>query len=246
MASIDLYLFGLRPIRYSMLSIITRVRLSSTFFILLFIIGFISPQRAFAFDDWHLETNKDGIQVYSRAQAASRFKEIKVQCEMPGTLEQLVALYSDVSNYQNVISNTRSAYLIRKVSETEFFYYLESQMPSTVANRDLVMRLQFAYNERERLLRISTTAVDGVVPCKAGLVRVPFWNGEWQVRAVSANRLQIHYSFLVDPGGTLPAWLVNLIAPVAPYQSFMKLRNSLQLPRYQGKTFAFLPHAGKS
>lgn len=231
---------------YFMLFLNTRSLSISIFFVLLAIVGSIFPTQAVAFDDWHLETDKDGIQVYSRAQVASRFKEIKVQCEMPGTLEQLVALYSDVANYQKVISNTRSAYLIRKVSETEFFYYLESQMPATVANRDLVMRLQFTYNDRNRLLLINTTAVDGLVPCKAGLVRVPFWNGEWQVRAVSATRLQIHYSFLVDPGGTLPAWLVNVLAPVAPYQSFIKLRNSLQLPRYQGKSFEFLTRANKS
>jgi hypothetical protein len=229
-----------------MLFLNTRALSISTFFISLIIAGFLFPAQAVAFDGWRLETDKDGIQVYSRAQVSSRFKEIKVQCEMPGTLEQLVALYSDVANYQKVISNTRSAYLIRKVSETEFFYYLESQMPGTVANRDLVMRLQFTYNDRNRVLLINTTAVDGMVPCKAGLVRVPFWNGEWQVRAVSPTRLQIHYSFLVDPGGTLPVWLVNLLAPVAPYQSFIKLRNSLQLPRYQGKNFEFLTRTSKS
>jgi hypothetical protein len=162
------------------------------------------PLQATARDDWQLETNKDGIQVYSRRPVGSRFKEIKVQCEMPGTLEQLVALYSDVANYHNVISNTRSAHVVRYVSETEFFYYLESQMPATVANRDLVLRLHFAYNQPTRALLITTTGVDGMVPPKAGVVRGPFWQGEWQVRAVSPGRLHIHYCFRVDPGGTLP------------------------------------------
>jgi hypothetical protein len=218
----------------------TRNSLYCTFLVLLAILGLALPLRAGTVDDWHLETDKDGIQVYSRQLVGSRFKEIKVQCEMPGTLEQLVALYSDVANYRNVISNTRTAYLLHHVSETEFFYYMESQMPATVANRDLVMRLHFAYNPQIRSLLITTTAVDGLVPLKEGLVRVPFWQGEWQVRAVAPNRLHINYSFRVDPGGTLPAWLVNILAPVAPYQSFLKLRNSLRLPRYQDQHFAFL------
>ncbi|GAA3918438.1 hypothetical protein [Hymenobacter algoricola] len=189
---------------------------------------------------WRLETDKDGIQVYSRSLTGSRFKEIKVRCEIPGTLAQLVALYSDVDNYRAVISNTKSSRLLRRVSETEFYYYLESQMPTPVTNRDIVMRLQFEYNPYANSLIINTTSVDGLVPLKAGLVRVPSWTGQWYVRALNANRLQIDYSFRVDPGGELPAWLVNMLAPVAPYQSLIKLRNGLQLPRYQGRSFAFL------
>jgi hypothetical protein len=228
-----------------MFSVYARYWLCYMFFSLTATVGLARPLKAACLDDWHLETDKDGIQVYSRTHPQSRFKEIKVQCEMRGTLEQLVALYSDVANYRNVISNTRTAYLVQAVSETEFFYYLESQMPATVANRDLVMRLQFAYDEQTRSLRINTSAVPGLVPVRTGLVRVPYWSGEWQVQALSATRLQIHYSFRVDPGGTLPVWLVNLLAPVAPYQSFVKLRNSLQLPRYQGHHYAFLPLASK-
>jgi hypothetical protein len=223
----------------------TRHFLFLTLLILLPVWGHSVSRRAVSPDDWQLETNKDGIQVYLRGQPGSRFKEVRVQCEMPGTLEQLVALYSDVANYQNVISNTRSAYLLRAVNETEFFYYLESQMPAMVANRDLVMRLQFAYSHPTRSLHITTTAVEGMVPSKTGIVRVLSWTGDWQVRAVAANRLQINYAFRVDPGGDLPVWLVNRLAPIAPYQSFLKLRSSLQLPRYQGRHFAFLNSANK-
>lgn len=198
------------------------------------------PLHAASLNDWQLQTNQDGIQVYRRAQPGSRFEEVKVECEMPGTLEQLVALYSDVANYRNVIRNTRTAYVLRWVSETEFFYYSETQLPALVANRDLVMRLQFAYTPATHCLQIHTHSVDGMVPVQAGIVRVPSWTGEWQVWAQSATRLKITYCFRVDPGGALPAWLVNRLAPVAPYQSFLQLRRSLTLPRYQGRHFAFL------
>lgn len=226
-----------------MFIISTRKWLSCAFWVWVAVLGGAHPARAAA-DGWQLETDKDGIQVYSRQSAGSRFKEIRVQCEMPGTLEQLVALYSDVANYRQVISNTRTAYLLRQVSETELFYYLESQMPAAVANRDVVMRLQFAYDAPTRSLRIHTTAVEGTVPVKAGVVRVPYWNGEWHVRALTPTRMHVNYCFRVDPGGTLPPWLVNLLAPVAPYQSFVKLRSSLRLSRYQNRHFAFLDAVG--
>ncbi len=211
--------------------------------VVLAVLGPLFPGQAAGPDDWQLQTNRDGIQVYTRAQPGSRFQEVKVEAQLPGTLAQLVALYSDVANYPHVIRHTRRAYVLRAVSETEFFYYLESQLPAPVANRDLVTRLQFAYSPATHCLQIHTRSVDGLVPAQAGLVRVPYWRGEWQVWARSASRLQITYCFRVDPGGALPAWLVNRLAPVAPYQAFMELRRSLALPRYQGRHFAFLTPA---
>jgi hypothetical protein len=204
------------------------------------VLGQLFPVQAAGRGEWQLQTNKDGIQVYVRAQPGSRFQEVKVECEMPGTLAQFVALYSDVANYHNVIRNTRRAYMLRAVSEKEFFYYLETQLPALVANRDLVMRLQFAYTPATHYLQIHTSSVNGLVPVQAGIVRVPYFRGEWQVWALSATRLKITYCFRVDPGGALPAWLVNRLAPVAPYQSLLQLRRSLALPRYQGRHFAFL------
>ena len=216
---------------------------ASLLVVALAVLGPLFPLQAACLNDWQLQTNKDDIQVYTRPQPDSRFQEVKVDCEMPGTLAQFVALYSDVANYPNVIRNTRTAYMLRSVSETEFFYYMESQLPALVANRDLVMRLQFAYTPATHYLQIHTNSVAGMVPVQAGIVRVPYWKGEWQVWALSATRLKITYCFRVDPGGALPAWLVNRLAPVAPYQAFLQLRRSLALPRYQGHHFAFLTPA---
>ena len=224
-------------------SVFSRPWWAGPLLVVLAVLGPLFPLRATDLADWQLQTNQDGIQVYMRAQPGSRFKEIKVECEMPGTLEQLVALYSDVANYRNVIRNTRTAYVLRAVSETELFYYMESQLPALVANRDLVMRLQFAYTPATQCLQIHTRSVDGMVPVRAGIVRVLSCRGDWQVWAQSATRLKIAYCFRVDPGGALPAWLVNRLAPVAPYQSFLQLRRSLALPRYQGHHFAFLKPA---
>ena len=224
-------------------SVFSRLWWAGSLMVVFAVLGPLFPLRAAGLDNWQLQTNKDGIQVYMRAQPGSRFQEVKVDCEMPGTLAQLVALYSDVANYKNVIRNTRTAYVLRRVSETEFFYYLESQLPALVSNRDLVMRLQFAYTPATHCLQIHTRSVDDLVPVKAGIVRVPYCTGEWQVWALSATRLKITYCFRVDPGGALPAWLVNRLAPVAPYQSFLQLRRSLSLLRYQERHFAFLTPA---
>ncbi|GAB3960703.1 START domain-containing protein [Spirosoma harenae] len=215
----------------------------SKVYIVWFIAVFLLSMNALgqAKNDWHLEKDKNGIRVYSRHLDGSRLKEIKVDCEIPGSINQLVAFLSDVDQYSKVVYKNKSAQLLRRVSETDFYYYSESEMPWPATNRDLVLRLRFAYDPASKVLQINTNSVTDMVPPKEGLVRVAFWQAVWQVHAVAGNKMQIDYTFQVDPGGTLPAWLINATAAIGPYQSFLNLREKIQLPRYQKRSFGFLP-----
>lgn len=191
-------------------------------------------------DDWRLEKDKNGIQVYSRHLDGSRLKEIRVDCELTASLSQLVAFLSDVDQYSQVVYKNKSARLLRRVSETEFYYYSESEMPWPATNRDLVIHLRFAYDPASKMLQIHTSSVPDMVPPKEGLVRVAFWQAAWNVRSLADNKMHINYTFQVDPGGTLPSWLINATAAIGPYQSFLNLREKIQLPRYQKRSFHFL------
>ncbi|GAB4038981.1 START domain-containing protein [Spirosoma gilvum] len=191
-------------------------------------------------DEWKLEKDKNGIRVYSRHLDGSRLKEIRVDCDIQASLSQLVAFLSDVDQYSQVVYKNKSAQLLRRVSETEFYYYSESEMPWPATNRDLVIHLRLAYDPTSRVLQINTNSVTDMVPPKEGLVRVAFWQAVWHVSALADNKMHVSYTFQVDPGGTLPAWLVNATAAVGPYQSFLNMREKIQLPRYQKRSFRFL------
>jgi hypothetical protein len=81
---------------------------------------------------------------------------------------------------------------------------------------------------------------EGVVPVKSSIVRIPYWEAKWQVKQKDSNHLDIDYFFKVDPGGSLPAWIVNETAPKSTYQTFINLEENLKLPRYQNKSYPFL------
>ncbi|MCK8494979.1 START domain-containing protein [Spirosoma sp. RP8] len=188
--------------------------------------------------DWHLEKDKDQIQVYSRHVAGSRLTELKVECTLPGTQSQLVALLSDIANYKKTIYKTKSAYLVRRTSETQLTYHIINELPWPVEDRDLTIQMTFAQDPASKLLHIRAVGVPNVVPVQTGIVRVADWLAVWQVRSVGRRNLQVTYTCRVDPGGSIPAWLDNLAAATSAYRSFVLIRESL--PQYQGKTFSFL------
>jgi hypothetical protein len=191
-------------------------------------------------EDWQLEKDKNGIQVFTRHLPGSRLKEIKLHGEMTGTLTQLVAFFSDVDQYSKVLYKNKTARLIRQVSETELYYYAESQMPWPATNRDLVVQLRFGYDKASGTLHINTTSVPDLIPPKNGIERVSVWQAAWLVRPVSEKKMLIDYTCQVDPGGKLPAWLVNATVAIGPYETFLSIQEKIQLPRYQGRSFRFM------
>ena len=191
-------------------------------------------------DDWKLEKNKDQIQVYSRRLPNSKLSELKIECSMPGTQNQLVALLSDINNYENVIYKMKSARLVKRISETELIYYGVSDLPWPVSDRDMVVRLTFNYVPTTKILHIKGVDIPNLIAPYAGRVRITNWLANWQVRQATSNQMQITYTVQFDPGGEIPAWLDNVAASASAFQSFSLLRESILLPRYQGKSFAFL------
>lgn len=196
--------------------------------------------RAQTNDGWRLEKQADGIRVYSRFVPGKRLKSMKVVADMTGTPTQLVALFSDVDNYPAVIYKVKKAYLIRRYSESHLSYYSESEMPWPLKNRDLVIDLTFSYSAPENALHIFAKNIPDLIPLTHSAVRVPFWEAVWTVRPTGPNQMTAEYTFQVDPGGDLPAWLINLTAAVGPYQSFLKIQEAIRLPRYQHRAFAFM------
>jgi hypothetical protein len=155
-------------------------------------------------EEWHLEKDKDGIRVYSRHLTSSRLKEIKVNCEMAGYPAQLVAFFSDVDQYHQVIYKNKTARLLRRVSETELYYYAESELPWPAANRDFVIRLRFAYDPTAKVLQINTNAVADMVPPQAGIVRVSFWQAVWLVRPRRTTGCRSTTHFRLIPAENYP------------------------------------------
>ncbi len=191
-------------------------------------------------DDWKLEKDKDQIRVYSRRLPNTKLSELKVECTMPGTQQQLVALLSDIGNYEKVIYKMKSARLVKRISETELIYYGVSSLPWPVSDRDMTVRLTFNYVPTSKILSIKGVDIPNLIAPHSGRVRVTDWLANWQVRQATSNQMQIVYTVRFDPGGEIPAWLDNVAASASAFQSFSLLRESILLPRYQGKSFAFL------
>ena len=177
---------------------------------------------------WSLVRDNDWIKVYESKMDNSSFKRIKVECTMEGTLEKLMQVLNNVNNHKTWIYNTKHSYIINRVSPTEYYYYTETTLPWPLQNRDAVVHIKFTKDSQDRFLKIAAVGEPDFLPVVKGKVRVQRSANSWMVTMPVPNMLNIVYVFEADPGGGLPAWLVNAFMDKGPYESFRKLAAQLK------------------
>jgi len=191
-------------------------------------------------DKWELKSDKHGIFIYTRDLADSKFKAIKVECELDATLSQLVAVLLDVNSGADWVYSTKSSVLLKKLSPSELYYYSEVRVPWPASNRDFIARLKVVQDSATKVVTVYGPTFPDYMPKKDGIVRVPRAEGRWIITPVARRRVKIVYTLSTDPGGDIPAWLVNLFAAKGPLESFRNLKQQLLKPAYSTASLSFI------
>ena len=177
---------------------------------------------------WKLSKDKDGIKVYLAENPKSKFKNIKVECTLQGTYDKLIAILTDIEHLKDWVYNTKISYLVKKISPHDLYYYTETYIPWPMSNRDAVVHLRIMKDSLQRFIRITSTSENRFIPEKDDKVRIVYSYINWYVTMPTSKTINIVYTFEADPGGNLPAWVVNSFADKGPYESFKKLSEILR------------------
>lgn len=177
---------------------------------------------------WTVKKEKDGITVYSRHSELSKFNDIRVSMDLPGTVEQLSTVLMDVEKYPDWVYATKSCEMIKKVNDNEVIYYSEIQTPWPAANRDFYADVKATLHPESHVLLVESAGMKDYKPEKKDLVRVPMSKGHWVVTTTSANHIHLEYILQLDPGGSIPACILNTFAAKAPLETFANLKRKME------------------
>ncbi|GGM83013.1 hypothetical protein GCM10010967_13370 [Dyadobacter beijingensis] len=179
---------------------------------------------AMAQPEWKCVAAKDGIKVFAKPVPDSKIKAMKAECILDASADELVALLMDVSAAERWVCHTKSCVLIKKVSDTELFYHTEVSLPWPLDNRDFVTHLKVLRDPKTGVVVVEAPAVPGIVPVRESVVRVSHSVNRWLIRPLPHGKLSVEYTLLVDPGGHIPAHVVNMFACRAPIETFQRMR----------------------
>ena len=176
-------------------------------------------------EPWKKSLDKDDIVIYTRETSRSKFHEFRAEATMNGSIESFRQILWAVDEYANWMPDCKSAQVVKEVSSQDLTYHMKLKVPFPFANRDIVQ--QMIFEEEEDLLRISLVNWPDDLEPEEKYVRMPEAEGKWVVQQISDEQVAIEFSYFADPGGDIPAWLVNSFVVKNPYTMLTRIREKM-------------------
>jgi hypothetical protein len=175
--------------------------------------------------NWKLSKDKNGIQVFTRSIEGTKFKEYKTLSEVDATPEELLAILVDVESYNKWMAYVNVAEILKTEGENRFYVYSEVAVPWPFSNRDEITLSVIKRHEESSEITIEITIIqEDNIPEKKGIVRMPSGSGVWEFTPTETGKTKIYHRFGADPGGNIPAWIVNLFLVDGPYKTMLGLQ----------------------
>ena len=211
-------------------------KLIRVLFTVLFVFGV-----TYSFGDssnWVLKRNESGIKVYSKCIAGSNLKEVRAVNTVKSSLSGIVGLLLDTKNYVKWIYRCSEAKTLKIINSRELYIYQITSVPWPFDNRDVVTHLKITQDSLTKVVTINSTSASEYVPDIAGIVRVKEFNSIYTLTKLSSDSVKIEYELYTNPGGDVPAWLINANIVEGPYTTTINMIK--QLSQYQSATYSFI------
>jgi len=190
--------------------------------------------------EWALKRDRDGIQVFLTKVPGSKFRAILSIMEVEASTEQLAALVMDLDNCSNWAAMCKSAKIIERISAADCYVHSINDAPFPVRDRDIVAHVQWSYDKESGYVSMRSDATPDRLPKRKGIIRVQYASSEWHFTPRGNGMVLVESYAHVDPTGSVPAWLTNLLIVDSPYQTLKNMRKLLSTGAYSDAEVDFI------
>jgi len=188
---------------------------------------------AFTQDDgWELSEESNGIIVYTRKKQSEKFKEIKILTRYQTTLNAIMAAFDDPESHKEWVYKTPESYTVERIDKNTLIYYVKSDFPFPITNRDLVMKYKWSQDPETKVIFTESVGITGKVEETGSTIRVKDFLSHYTLTPKKDGWVYIEFDAKMDPAGSLPAWLVNLFVTLGPIKTMENLFEILDSGRY--------------
>ena len=190
--------------------------------------------------NWRLDRSRKGIDIYTRSVEGSGFRAVKATVTVPYAMTALVALVQDTAACPEWAHLCKAARVLEAPSPFEQITYTHNDLPWPVSDRDAVTRVRWRLDEASGAVSMTATAVPGYLPEEKGRVRLLDAVTSWTFVPMADGQVQVISQAHIDPGGPMPAWLINRMLLDAPFKTLTNLQSILATGRYDDAEIPFL------
>jgi len=165
---------------------------------------------------WEFVKEKDGIKIYTRKEKESSIKSFKGEALLHRKYENIINLVGNPKNQDWWADDIKGLRILLYEKDKHVQYYLVYDVPWPIGDRDLVVDALISTNPQTGVRIVEAKAIQDVVPEKEGLVRIKKYWQKWTITPIKPDLVQVVLEGSADPGGSIPAWLYNMVITETP------------------------------
>jgi hypothetical protein len=176
---------------------------------------------------WIFQKEKDGIKISNRHAEKSPFNDVRVELDLPGTIDQLASILLDIPRYPDWAYATRKSVLMKDLGPGKLIYYSEIDVPWPASDRYFYANFELTKNPIDHSMQVTSENLPDYTPVPKDLLKINFSKGSWNVTTLSRNKIHVDYILQLDPGGSLPAWIINSFSSTGPLETFENIKKKM-------------------
>ena len=190
--------------------------------------------------NWQLKKFENDISIYTRTPENSKYKELKAVYQIKTSLSSIIALLNDFESFPKWVYRCEKSMALKKDSDNHIIRYQTVVAPWPVDNRDMILEVNSFQDKKTKIVYQKVNSIPDYIPLVKGHVRVLEFRALWTLIPLKNGFVEVNYELLVNPGGNIPAWLVNLALVDGPFDTSVKMREMLMNEKYQKTTYSFI------
>ena len=194
---------------------------------------------SYAQKGWELKKDDDEIQIYVKKVEGSSIHAFRGVTTLSASLGAIIAAITDVESFPKWMPSTTHTKVLKTEDGRASVYYLVADVPWPLKDRDGVYRFTFHEDPRKKMVKIAVKSLPDYLPEKEERLRIRKSEGFWLLELLPDGRVGVTYELFTEPGGNVPAWLVNTSAVNQPFKTLAALRERVNIERYRGISYQF-------
>lgn len=177
--------------------------------------------------EWKLRKDRDGIMIYTRMAEGSNLKEYRISAEFNCTVEKVYNFLMDIERRTEWAINCKGVDIIDSVARG-IIYHTGYAVPWPLADRELILINESEISADRKEARLLTLASDYEYPLPEESVRIRKYREAVRLKEIKPGQTEYTTEGYADPGGKVPAWIVNMFLVDGTYTSLVRIRESVE------------------
>jgi hypothetical protein len=203
------------------------LRVFKIFFLIL--INLFLLNNSLTAQEWVFRKEKDSIKVYTRTEENNPVKSYRGEMDLHTSMAKISTVLGSIESFDWWDANIHDIKVLAYEKEKLIRYYLVYDLPWPVTDRDLCVEARISNDPITGKRTVHAVPLEGVIPEKPNMVRIKNYWQDWTMQPTGTPGI-IHVTLegSVDPGGYIPAWLVNMVITDTPLNIMRKVREKVE------------------